>query len=213
MSRSLRQVPAPHLAAYSDSGPSFAASKPKAANPLTAAGLKYERDLRAWLQSQNSQGATGQSAKPSKDFILHPSQWIFFEDANGEGWAQPDFILESPNYILILEAKLSATEDAWTQLKSKYIPLVALIESRRERLRSKPNALGLIVADGVRPIYGVQVCKRIRGQLSAHTVIVHSLEEALSIFRERPSAQVLFHWLPVPPPPHGVARAVARDAA
>lgn len=42
--------------------------------------------------------------------------WINFCDANGPGWAQPDFFVVRENSVLCFEAKLTQ-QDAWGQLQ------------------------------------------------------------------------------------------------
>jgi len=68
---------------------------------------------------------------------LHPctyNPWIYFVDANGPGWAQPDIIVHCLDRTVVLEAKLSETAAALPQLHDLYGPLV-------QRLYGKPVLL------------------------------------------------------------------------
>lgn len=69
---------------------------------------------------------------------LYRGQWITFTDANGPGFAQPDYFILQPEQVLLFECKLTQTEEAWRQLRSLYGPLLAHIFER--------------------PIISVQVC-------------------------------------------------------
>ena len=53
---------------------------------------------------------------------LH-GQWLEFEDSNGRGYAQPDFILQGQDHVLCVEAKLSWIE-AERQVLGLYAPLL-----------------------------------------------------------------------------------------
>ena len=59
-----------------------------------------------------------------EDFTLLSGQWLHFADSNGKGFAQPDFLLHSPDLTLILDAKLSHTPFARPQLEKLYAPLI-----------------------------------------------------------------------------------------
>jgi len=49
--------------------------------------------------------------------------WVRFKDANGEGYCCPDFVLKLGGKIVILEAKLTDCQDAYTQLSRLYLPV------------------------------------------------------------------------------------------
>ena len=71
-----------------------------------AAGLRYERALAEALPS-----------------ALH-GQWFEFEDANGHGYCQTDFILSFlPRYVVVLECKYIVTTEAVQQLLHLYLPI------------------------------------------------------------------------------------------
>ena len=54
----------------------------------------------------------------------HASQWIYFEDDNGPGFAPPDFFLVTPGEVLLAEVKLSQTAWAESQMARLYQPLL-----------------------------------------------------------------------------------------
>jgi hypothetical protein len=58
---------------------------------------------------------------------LLSGQWIKFRDANGPGYAQPDFLLILPDVLAILDSKLTHTPMAERQLRGLYLPLAACI--------------------------------------------------------------------------------------
>ena len=51
-------------------------------------------------------------------------QWLYFEDANGPGHAQPDAFLTEPERVLLFEVKLTQNVWAWGQLEGLYGPLL-----------------------------------------------------------------------------------------
>jgi hypothetical protein len=92
--------------------PSFA--KRKRARGAKAAGLRFERKVAEELARRGE--------------VWH-GQWIEFEDVNGRGLAQPDFIL--PSEGIVLESKLTETPAAFEQLFSLYLPLLELLMGER----------------------------------------------------------------------------------
>lgn len=56
---------------------------------------------------------------------LFSDLWFMFEDANGEGFAQPDHFLLQPEQIILFECKLSQNSTAWPQMEYLYKPLLA----------------------------------------------------------------------------------------
>ena len=92
-----------------------------------AAGIRYEKDL--------------QHALP----MTVCGQWWEFEDVNGHGWCQTDLIgafgPEGP--LVVLEAKLTWTMEAWAQLEGLYIPVVSKAEGR--------DCLGIQVCKNLKP--------------------------------------------------------------
>lgn len=55
---------------------------------------------------------------------FHTGEWIHFTDDNGRGCAQPDIFLVFPTLILVIECKLSQTDNAKNQLLDLYKPLL-----------------------------------------------------------------------------------------
>lgn len=70
---------------------------------------------------------------------LFAGQWISFVDSNGFGYAQPDFYVVWPDFILCFECKLSQCPEGFSQISQLYRPLLEKIYSR--------------------PVSGVLVCK------------------------------------------------------
>lgn len=84
-------------------------------------GLAYERKLGDKLGAE-----VDKLALPPDSLLAHP--WIEFEDANGPGRAQPDFLIwKNETTLIVIEAKLTQCETAWIQLWGKYVPLLAYI--------------------------------------------------------------------------------------
>jgi hypothetical protein len=76
-------------------------------------GLRYEKRVLKLLE------------KKFKGEILY-QPWLNFADANGEGWARPDFLLTPvgrERHRIILDAKLTATTRAEAQVRGLYLPL------------------------------------------------------------------------------------------
>ena len=69
--------------------------------------------------------------------------WLRFEDRNGVGYAQPDFVVITENEWLVLEAKLTQTSAAFAQLFRLYIPLLSCLHPDSE-------------------FAGIQVCRNLR---------------------------------------------------
>lgn len=79
-----------------------------------AAGLRYEKCVGEEL------------ARRGLTVVRGP--WIKFHDINGQGFAQPDFIIQdSETHWAILEVKLSQTKTAFEQLFSLYLPLLTFL--------------------------------------------------------------------------------------
>ncbi len=74
-----------------------------------------------------------------------PSQWLQFVDANGPGFAQPDFYFVRPDSVLCIECKLTQHPVAWEQLRGLYAPLLEKLYAR--------------------PVVCVQVCKNLRQEI------------------------------------------------
>src|ERR1700675_1625475 len=81
-----------------------------------AKGKAYERKVgklfRKLMGEQTLQGE------------LFEGQWLAFYDANGRGYAQPDYYILAPAVVLLVEVKLKQNTDAHLQLDQLYRPLL-----------------------------------------------------------------------------------------
>ena len=109
----VRKVRGLKWAELRDDGP-FSKQKPK--RRAHKAGLAYERKvgrkLKRMLLADELEGE------------LRLSQWILFADVNGIGWAQADVYLLMKDRILLIECKLTQSDNAVPQLLSLYLPLL-----------------------------------------------------------------------------------------
>lgn len=77
--------------------------------PIQLEGIRYE----------------GKVAKNLPEGFLH-NPWFHFSDANGPGWASPDFLVPPGVWCarpVLVEVKLTDTPRAITQLSELYVPL------------------------------------------------------------------------------------------
>lgn len=103
---------------------------------------------------------------------LH-GQWFQFGDLSGPGWCQPDFLLIQPNFVVLLECKLSWTPIGHLQMSELYEPI--LIEHFKL------------------PILKIQVCKNLTKQTPWNS-ITPDLPNAIELAaKNQPS---VWHWLP-----------------
>lgn len=94
---------------------------PRRLSGKAARGKAYENKLVKHLNRLKASGAL------AGDLYIGP--WFRFEDANGPGLAQPDALLITPEYILVIEAKLKQTFAAWAQI-TLYGQLASLLFER-----------------------------------------------------------------------------------
>ncbi len=87
-------------------------SPPRRARGAKLKGLRYERRVGKWLHTQF----------PADTKIVH-GPWIEFEDSNGVGFAQPDYLVYAESALWIIEAKLTHVPEALLQLQGLYSPL------------------------------------------------------------------------------------------
>ena len=59
---------------------------------------------------------------------LFIGQWILFSDLKGTNWAQPDIYVVMEKSILLVECKLTQSDEATPQLLSLYLLLEVFIE-------------------------------------------------------------------------------------
>ena len=121
-----------------------------------ALGLRYERQIKAALPAAEA------------------GIWWQFQDENGPGACQTDFLLLGREFALVLEAKYTYTQDAWPQLFELYRPVVE-------------RATG-------RAFLGVQICKILTPEARN---VVHSLQEANRAVRF--GGLVTLHWSGIGP--------------
>ena len=98
------------------------------------AGKTYEKRVGEELQRRIDSGAL--------EGLLYSGSWIEFLDANGHGFAQPDYFLVTDGVTLVFECKLSQRDAALVQVGRLYRPLL------RELFKQ--------------PVVGIQVCKILR---------------------------------------------------
>lgn len=100
--------------------------------------------------------------------------WWKFQDANGQGFCQTDFLLERVDFVLVLECKHTWTPEGHSQLEQLYRPVVE-------------RALG-------KPMLGVQVCRFLTSDAPKVAGICSSLLDAMSVAKNSSRPAVL-HWL------------------
>lgn len=100
---------------------------------------------------------------------LHEGRWIFFEDSNGRGFAQPDFFVALKGRVIVFEAKLSQCESGLAQIDGLYRPLLRHLS-------------GL-------PVVGVMICKNL--YVSPYLEI-SDLSQALAF---QANITLTYHWL------------------
>ena len=116
-------------------------------------GILYERALAAELGGDWKHG-----------------QWFEYEDANGHGYCQVDFLRRTVDATVVLEAKLSWLLEAHQQINQLYAPVLEYVW-------------------GV-PVVGVVVAKRLTSGMTA--AIAHNLPTALEAARS--VRAVALHW-------------------
>lgn len=91
---------------------------PSAARGARRAGLRFEK-----LVGKEIGGKTG--------------QWFRYFDVGGEGWCQTDCLVLGEREVMVVECKLSDTEEAVRQVEGLYFPVVEMVYGKR--------ALGMVV--------------------------------------------------------------------
>lgn len=99
---------------------------------------------------------------------VHYNRWIRFEDSSGRHFAQPDIFILTDKRVILLECKLTQTEEAEFQLCYLYKPLLELLFPSKE-------------------VVCVQVCKNLRYR-PAHEI--GRLRDAID-----PSTIYTYHYL------------------
>jgi hypothetical protein len=113
----------------------------------TGAGLRYERLVGERLRKKF----------PGEALL---GQWFQFEDAHGRGYCQADIVVPQAGRVVVLECKLTDTDDGREQLSWLYLPIVAHIWKR--------------------PAVGIVVAKYLTDQSVLSALVLSSLSEAMS---------------------------------
>lgn len=134
--------------------------KPPKLSGSKAKGKTYERAvgklLRQWAETGELYGK------------VYEGQWFSFVDANGSGCCQPDILVETDSFVIILECKLTQNREALEQLAGLYRPVV-------EKVFQKPSVL-------------VQVCRNLRHV--PPTDFIRCVTELL----DRPAYNTIYTW-------------------
>jgi hypothetical protein len=120
-------------------------------------GLAYERAVGAALP----RAATPWEFNP----------WFEFLDANGKGFAQPDYILLGPREVFLLECKLTDTPEAYEQINFLYRPILEHVFAL--------------------PVRGVVVCKN----LAPHSPASPYVDLTPALRAARAGETPTLHWL------------------
>ncbi len=101
--------------------------------------------------------------------------WFEFEDKNGHGYCQVDFLLDNPlqEMAFVLEAKHTWTEDAGIELEKLYLPVVKMAMEYNE-------------------VKGIVVCKNLLPYMK-NIFIVSTLKDA--ILHAGRGKNVVWHWI------------------
>ena len=126
------------------------------ARGIKALGVRYEKAFEKWI-------GPGEATR---------GVWFEFEDKNGHGYCQVDFLIRGEGEVFVLELKHTWNEGAHVELEKLYLPIVSLA--------MKAPAFGLVVAKRLTPE-------------SRRVKVVAGLEEGKA--QARSARRVVFHWL------------------
>lgn len=99
--------------------------KPVRPSPSQKAGIAFERRVGEWA------GAGGFAG----DILRSP--WLAFVDGGrARHWCQPDLVFDDGVSLVVVEAKLRFSADAWWQLKRLYTPVLQKIFPLRDPIIS-----------------------------------------------------------------------------
>ena len=151
--------------------PALRAPFPKARGQrgAKAAGLRFERAVRRQLIKQFPK------AQSLPLPTLSHGPWYEFTDANGRGYCQPDFVIQTEREVFALECKLTDTVAGEAQLRELYLPVLRM-------------AHGL-------PAYGIVLVRHLT-PATDRSRLVPNLSTAIVVAR---SAIHTLHWLSVGP--------------
>ena len=141
-------------------------------------GLKWSRRLHAkpnCIPSGRPRGAKAAGLRYERQLALaFPSfehgVWFEFEDLNGHGYCQVDFLIEFPRIVTILEVKYTWTIEGHLQLERLYEPVV--------RVALEKFAEGIVV------------CKRLVPEAMRGATICPDFESARGVL-----GRPVWHWL------------------
>lgn len=140
-------IPTGLYMAGEDPGPKCYTAKRKRPRGSKGAGVKFERELAKRLCPAARHG-----------------QWFKFLDAEGVGYAQPDFLLFSGDVVYAIECKLGNIPAGRAQLRELYFPVLK-------------QAYGL-------PVRGIVIARHVTEDPEPK-LIVHSLYDAIRASAER----------------------------
>lgn len=155
-----RAIQGLRLVELSPTGPGWGRRRLKGAR---AQGMTHERAVGREL------GRLAPELEPhlGSGLELVSGQWLFYRDANGNGYAQPDHYLVGSRGVLLVECKLTQTPRAEHQLRHLYGPLLAALYDR--------------------PVWLLEAARRVRDL----SLVVLSPAERF----ERPEPIVCWHYL------------------
>ncbi len=102
--------------------------------------------------------------------------WFRYLDGRGWHYCSPDLLLDTGDFVLLVEVKLSDVAVAWSKLLGLYAPIVELVLAK--------------------PVVPVVVVKNLT---PASKLVVTTLAEAVSQWKQQPT----LHWLGRGPFPWG----------
>ena len=126
------------------------------ARGIKALGVRYEKAFEKWI-------GPGEATR---------GVWFEFEDKNGHGYCQVDFLIRGEGEVFVLELKHTWNEGAHVELEKLYLPVVG------EALGQAP--------------LGVVVVKRLVPWMP-HVAICEGLDEALAAARR--GRRAVLHWI------------------
>lgn len=163
-----------------DPGPKCYTAKRRRPKGSKGVGVKFESEL----------------AKKLGPCARH-GQWFKFLDAEGVGYAQPDFLLFAPEALYVIECKLGNIPSGRAQLTELYFPILRLVYKL--------------------PTFGIVVARHV-SEDPEPKLITHSLFDAMRASHSRIPTLQWRERLPLcippglAPQPHHTARRVALTA-
>ena len=137
-------------------------------------GLKWARRLSgrpAAIPKGRPRGQKALGVRYERDFAREvpeamPGIWFEFEDSNGHGWCQVDFLLPWAGRVLVIEAKYTWVAEAQVELEGLYLPVV--------KAAGLPSPVGLVLCKKLVPKMGnVEVVNSIDAALDAPRPVLH----------------------------------------